>query len=95
MLVTTYKHERFIGQALESAVMQEADFPFEVVVGEDKSPDRTLDIVEEYRRRHPDKIRVIARKRNLGSGNFVETYGACRGEYVAILEGDDYWTSCG
>lgn len=93
VLVTTYKHEQFIGQALESALMQEANFPFEVVVGEDKSPDRTLEIVEQYRQRHPDKIRLIARERNLGSGNFVETYGACRGEYVAILEGDDYWTS--
>ena len=73
--------------------MQKANFQFEVVVGADKSPDRTLEIVEEYRRRHPDKVRLIARERNLGSGNFVETYAACRGEYVAILEGDDYWTS--
>ena len=93
VLVTTYQHEQFIGQALESALMQEANFPFEVVVGEDKSPDRTLEIVEEYQRRYPDKVRLIARDRNLGSGNFVETYAACRGEYVAILEGDDYWTS--
>jgi glycosyltransferase involved in cell wall biosynthesis len=93
VLMITYKHERFIAQALESVLMQEVDFPFEVVVGEDNSPDGTLKVVEEYRRQHPDKIRLIARERNLGSGNFVETYAACRGKYVAILEGDDYWTS--
>jgi glycosyltransferase involved in cell wall biosynthesis len=91
--MTTYKHEKFIAQAIESVLMQETRFPFEVVVGEDSSPDDTRRIVEEYQRRHPDTIRLIARERNLCSGNFVETYAACRGTYIAILEGDDYWTS--
>jgi glycosyltransferase involved in cell wall biosynthesis len=93
VLITTYKHEKFIAQAIESALMQQTDFPFEVVIGEDKSPDDTRKLVEEYQQRHPNKIRLFARERNLSSGNFVETYAACRGKYVAILEGDDYWTS--
>jgi len=92
VLMTAYKHERFIAQAIESALMQETDFPFEVVIGEDKSPDGTRQIAEEYQRRHPDTIRVLARERNLGAHNFPETYAACRGRYVAVLEGDDYWT---
>jgi glycosyltransferase involved in cell wall biosynthesis len=93
VLIITYNHERFIAQALESVLMQNVDFSFEIVIGEDKSPDGTLKVVEKYQRQHPDKIRLIARERNLGSGNFVATYAACRGRYVAILEGDDYWTS--
>lgn len=92
VLMTTYKHEKFIAQAIESVLMQETDFTFEVVIGEDKSPDDTRRIVEDYQRHHPDRIRLFAREQNLGAHNFVETYWACRGKYVAILEGDDYWT---
>jgi glycosyltransferase involved in cell wall biosynthesis len=93
VLITTYKHEKFIAQTIESALMQETRFPFEIVIGEDCSPDDTRRIVEAYQRDHPDTIRLIARERNLSSGNFVATYAECRGTYVAILEGDDYWTS--
>lgn len=92
VLMTTYKHEKFIAQAVESVLMQETVFPFELVISEDKSPDETRGIVEEYQRRHPDRIRLFAREENLGAHNFAATYAACRGKYVAILEGDDYWT---
>jgi len=89
----TYKHAKFIARAIESVLMQETNFPVELVIGEDKSPDDTRKIAEEYRQRYPDRIRLLARERNLGIiNNFVETYLACRGTYVAILEGDDYWT---
>ncbi|MCV4697829.1 glycosyltransferase, partial [Escherichia coli] len=72
--------------------MQETDFPFELVIGEDCSTDNTRKICEDYARRFPDKIRLLARERNLGMcSNFVETILACRGDFIAFCDGDDYW----
>lgn len=89
----TYNHERFIAQAIESALMQETDFSVELVIGEDCSTDGTRAIVMEYAQRYPDRIRPLLRERNLGMiTNFVATLQACRGKYIALLEGDDYWT---
>lgn len=89
----THNHQRFIAQALDSVLMQETNFPFEIVIGEDHSTDGTRQIVEAYQRQHPDTIRLLLRDRNVGSGpNLIETFEACRGEYIAFLEGDDYWT---
>jgi glycosyltransferase involved in cell wall biosynthesis len=91
----TYNHEKYIAHALESVLAQKTDFRFEVVVGEDCSTDRTGAIVSEYARRYPDVVRVLAAPSNLGlkgKRNFLRTLAACTGEYVALLEGDDYWT---
>lgn len=91
--MTTYNQERFIAQAIESVLMQEADFDYELVIGEDCSADRTRDVVIDYRRRYPDRIRLLLPERNLGMRvNGRRTREACRGEYIAELEGDDYWT---
>ena len=88
----TYKHEPYIAQAIEGVLMQETDFPVELVIGEDCSTDNTRKICEDYARRFPDKIRLLARERNLGMcENFLQTIRACNGEYVAFCEGDDYW----
>lgn len=90
----TYNHEKFIAQAVDSVLMQETDFAYELVIGEDCSTDRTRDIVKEYQRKHPDKIRLLLPERNLGAReNSKQTTRACRAEYMALLEGDDYWTS--
>lgn len=92
----TYNHERYIRQALDGVLMQEVGFPWEVVVGEDCSTDRTGEIVRGYAARRPDLIRVLDTPHNLGQfgkPNLVRTLAACTGEYVALLEGDDYWTS--
>lgn len=90
----TYNHEKFIAQAIESVLMQEVDFGYEIVIGEDCSLDKTGEIVRMYQQRHPDKIRVLAREKNLGMQyNFVDMLQSCTGQYVALLEGDDYWTS--
>lgn len=94
VLIMTYNHERFISQAIESALMQEADFDFEIVVGDDCSADNTFTIASDYERRHPGVVRVLRSECNLGGNrNFARILGECRGEYVAILDGDDYWTS--
>jgi len=95
VLMTTYNHERFIAQAIESALMQQTDFDYEIVIGEDSSTDRTREIVIGYQKRYSDKIRLSLSERNLGNfgkPNFVRTLQACRGQYIAMLEGDDYWT---
>lgn len=93
VIMITYNHEKFIAQALDSILMQEVDFDYEIVIGEDKSTDRTREIVLEYQKKHPEKIRLLLPERNLGMmRNFIETYMSCKGEYLANLEGDDYWT---
>ncbi len=94
VLVMTYNHERFIKQALESVLAQEVNFGLEIIISEDCSTDRTREIVIEYERQHPDKIRLLLSERNLRSNEIVARgIRAARGTYIAFLDGDDYWTS--
>ena len=94
VLMITYNQEKFIAQAIESALVQQVNFEYEIVIGEDCSTDRTREIVISYLKQYPDKIRVLLPDKNLGMlHNFSQTFKACRGKYIAILEGDDYWTS--
>lgn len=89
----THNHERYIEQAVRSVLAQRTDFDFELVVGEDHSTDRTREIVLAVAREYPTRIRVLLRDRNLGMiGNLIATHDACEGEYIAICEGDDWWT---
>ncbi|HQU45222.1 MAG: hypothetical protein B7Z73_11980 [Planctomycetia bacterium 21-64-5] len=89
----TFNHERFIVQAVESALAQQADFDFEIVVGEDASTDRTRELLTALAERHPGRIRLILHNTNVGMHrNLIAVLAACRGQYVALLEGDDYWT---
>ncbi len=93
--MVTYNHEQFVAKAIESVVMQEADFPFEVIIGEDYSTDGTRAIVVEYAQRFPNIVHPLLHNNNLGlqgARNFQSVMAKCRGNYVAILEGDDYWT---
>lgn len=92
--IITYNHERFIEQAVESALNQQTDFPYEIVIGEDASTDATSEVLGRLAAAHPGRLRIEQRHRNVGAQvNFLETVAACRGEFVAILEGDDFWTS--
>ena len=89
----TYNHEKYIAQAIESVLMQKTDFVWELVIGEDCSIDGTRKICLEYQSRHPDKITVLPAVENLGiRKNGIRTLRACRGRYIAFLEGDDFWT---
>jgi glycosyltransferase involved in cell wall biosynthesis len=89
----TYNHEPYIAQAIEGVlIMQETDFPIELVIGEDCSNDRTRDIVLDYQKKYPEIIRVITSDKNVGANkNSKRTFKACRGKYLAFCEGDDYW----
>jgi glycosyltransferase involved in cell wall biosynthesis len=89
----TYNHEAFISQAIEGILMQKANFPIELIIGEDCSNDRTREICLEYQQEYPEIIRILPREKNFGmTPNFVDTLKNCRGKYIALCEGDDYWT---
>jgi glycosyltransferase involved in cell wall biosynthesis len=89
----TYNHEKFIAEAIESIVSQVVDFEFELVIGEDCSRDNTRMICEQYAAKYPGIIKLLPSDKNYGAmGNTVRTLQACTGEYIAMCEGDDYWS---
>jgi glycosyltransferase involved in cell wall biosynthesis len=88
----SYNHSEFIYQAIDSVLMQNTNFQYEIVIGDDCSSDNTPQILQEYESQHPDKIRLLLRNPNVGiANNFGDTILQCKGKYIAILEGDDYW----
>lgn len=90
----TYNHEPYIRQAIEGVMMQQSDFGFELIIGEDCSQDKTRDICFEYQKKYPDKIRILWWHENVSKlgGNSRRVIARCRGEFIAFCEGDDYWT---
>lgn len=91
--VVTYNHEKFVAKMLDSILMQQTTFDFEIVVGDDLSKDNTRAILTEYQQRYPDKIRLLLHPKNMGlNGKFnaLATFAAARGEYIAQFDGDDY-----
>jgi hypothetical protein len=94
VVLRTYDHAPFIAQAIESVLIQRTGFPFELVVGEDCSSDGTRAIVEGYGSRYPEIVRPVLPERNVGHGEMLRrALAATRGELIAYLDGDDYWTS--
>jgi hypothetical protein len=94
VVLRTYEHAPFVAQAIESVLVQEAPFEFELVIGEDCSGDGTREIVERYAERHPGIVRAVLPQENLGHGAILKrAFEASRGSFVAYLDGDDYWTS--
>ena len=90
----TFEHAPFVAQAIESVLIQEAPFAFELVVGEDCSGDGTREIVERYAERFPERVRPILPAENVGHGEILRrVLDASRGRFLAYLDGDDYWTS--
>jgi glycosyltransferase involved in cell wall biosynthesis len=88
-----YNQEDYIRETLDGFVMQKTDFPFEVVIADDCSTDKTPEIIKEYAEAHPDIFKPILRKKNLGVlRNFSGAIQAAQGTYIALCEGDDYWT---
>ncbi len=91
--IITYNHEKFIRQCLDGALMQDVDYSYEIVIGDDHSTDSTAAICQDYAARYPDIIRFVSRDINLGmNGNWTNTMMSCRGKYIALCEGDDFWT---
>lgn len=91
--IFAYNHENYIGQCIESALMQKTSFNIEIILGEDYSSDKTRIICKHYEEKYPEKIRLLDRGKNLGMcGNVFGTLKEAQGDYIAILDGDDYWT---
>lgn len=94
VLVSTYNHEKFIAQAINSVLMQETDFEYEIVIIEDCSTDDTRDIVINFRENHPYRIRLALAEKNYNDNRaWAREMSNARSEYVAFLDGDDYWIS--
>ncbi len=92
--LSTYNQEKYIRKALDSIFMQETDFPFEVVAADDCSTDGTQDVILEYQSRYPEILKTYFTPENIGNcQKTVNAFkdGLFRGEYVTMLEGDDYW----
>ena len=88
----TYNHESYISHAVEGVLMQKCNFGFDLVIGEDFSTDKTMQICQEYASKYPE-IKLLPSYTNLGiMANFIRTLNACTGKYIALCEGDDYWT---
>lgn len=95
--IVTYNQETMIRDAVDSALLQDFDAPYEIIIGDDYSTDGTRDILRRYQHAHPDRIRlnlhdehyegITARK------NMVVNLSTARGKYIALLDGDDYWIS--
>jgi len=93
VILTTYNHEKYAAQAIEGVIMQQCDFPIELLIGEDCSTDRTLEVCREYQRRYPQIIRLITSEANVGAHqNYFRQHARTRGRYLALCDGDDYWT---
>jgi glycosyltransferase involved in cell wall biosynthesis/RimJ/RimL family protein N-acetyltransferase len=93
VFMMSYNHGKFIAAALDGVFRQEVGFSFEIVLGDDKSPDNTREIIYEYYRKRPDLFKLLLHSENLGAvKNQWTVFDACTGEYIAMLEGDDYWT---
>lgn len=92
----TYNHEPYIAQALNGFLMQKTSFPFEVLIHDDASTDRTADIIREYEKKFPNLIKPIYQKENQYSKGFSSVsatwnFPRAQGKYIALCEGDDYW----
>ena len=92
----TYNHAPFIRQCLDGILMQKTTFPIEMLIHDDASTDGTADIIREYEARYPDLIKAIYQTENQYSKGFpIERqllFAPSRGKYIALCEGDDYWT---
>lgn len=94
--IATFNHRPFIAQALDSVLAQKTAFPVRIIVGDDCSADGTAEVVRDYARRYPDQIKAILHPVHIGL-DVKETNGMiilkqCTAKYIALLDGDDYWT---
>lgn len=89
----TYNHAEFIEQAVMSVIGQRTEFSVDIIIGDDASTDDTPQILTRLRDQYPNKIKLVLREKNVGMmQNFSSTLGRCDGKYIALLEGDDYWS---
>ena len=91
VFVVTYNQEQYIRQCLDSIVMQKVNFDYEVIISDDCSTDGTGAICDEFAAKYP-QVQVFRHEKNIGLlKNWEFVMNKCKGEYIALIEGDDYW----
>jgi len=94
IVCTAYNHEPFIADAIDGFLIQQTDFPFEILIHDDASKDRTAEIIEKYEKRYSNIIKPVYQKENQyskGKKIFFSEIKRATGRYIAVCEGDDYW----
>ena len=92
VILITYNHANYIYQTLESILMQETEHEVEIIVADDCSPDNTVEIIKEYEDKTSFTFTYLQKEHNVGyNKNYQQAFAACTGDYIAIMEGDDYW----
>ncbi|APM40297.1 glycosyltransferase family 2 protein [Clostridium kluyveri] len=94
----TYNHEKYISDAIESFLMQKTNFKYEILIHDDASTDNTVNIIKRYKKKYPDLIKPIFQKENQYSKGIKRidyrfNVSRAKGKYIAMCEGDDYWTN--
>ena len=93
VILQTYNHEPYIEEALAGILSQQVDFGVEILICEDCSTDRTRELVVEFERRHPGRVRLFLSKTNQNDNEvFTRAWKVARGRYLTCMDGDDYWT---
>ena len=92
IIVLTYNHEKCLDECIKSLLCQKTIFSYEIILAEDCSNDKTLDICKMYQKKYPDRIRILAARTNdRGKSNAIRACRAARGRYISWCEGDDHW----
>src|ERR1700730_11791519 len=96
IIMPTYNHENFLTQAIESVLAQKTDFEYRLNIADDCSTDGTQAIIKDYAQKHADRIRAVISPHHVGILHedrvSIRVLKVCTARYVAVLEGDDYWT---
>lgn len=92
--MVTYNQENFIDEAIRSVILQKFEQPYEIIIGDDCSTDDTLSRCIDWKNKYPDVITIVKHEKNTGlQQNYLDCFSRCKGEYIAICEGDDFWSS--
>lgn len=92
IIMVTFNQQDLVGKAIESVLCQETSFKYRLIIGDDCSTDKTYEICRTYADEYNDRIFLFKNSINLGlMRNYIKCFNLCSAEYIAILEGDDYW----
>jgi glycosyltransferase involved in cell wall biosynthesis len=94
VVITAFNHAEYVGEALDSVLLQKADFPVEILIGDDGSTDGTRDVITDCAQRHPDRVSPLFPDAPMGHEGgliFKALLERARGKYIALLDADDYW----
>jgi glycosyltransferase involved in cell wall biosynthesis len=92
VVITVFNHEKYIAKAIEGVLAQKVNFDYEIIVGEDCSTDRSAEIIDCYVSQYPKRIKRLSPHQNQGVWmNALRVQDVCRGRYIALMDGDDWW----